>query len=211
MSGRCRTSLALSLVAACLAVAVGPASAGRLSFSSTTFRLVWPEMRVTMPLSTTELTMQAICGVTLAGTFHARTLAKTAGQLVATLSPTTIIPTPCRVGRGIYLLENWHLRYESFGGTLPSISSLTFSLTGLNAVWEEPLWGFRCLYGATPESPARVVATVVRGAITGIRWDETQGIPGGGEGGICGRPATFSGSGTMAEKSSSAAITFSLI
>jgi hypothetical protein len=211
MSGRCRSSLTLALAAICLAIAIGPASASRLSFSSTTFRLIWPEMRVTMPLSTTEFTMQAICGVTLAGSFHARTLAKTAGQLVATLAPTTIIPTPCRVGRGIYLLENWHLRYESFNGTLPNISALTFSLVGLNATWEEPLWGFRCLYGATPESPAHVIATVVRGAITAIRWDETQGIPGGGESGICGTPARFSGSGTMAERSSSAAITVSLI
>jgi hypothetical protein len=210
MSRLCKSSLVLALTIACLSGMTALASANRLSVSSTTLRAVWPEWTVTARWGETVL-FQSVCALTLHATLHTASFAKVSGSLLARADPATLAPT-CRTGSPILLTERlpWHLRYASFSGTLPNMSSVAFDIVGVSFLWREPL-GARCLYGGTEASPARFSATLERGGVTSVRWDETRPVPGGGEGGLCPSTVTYSGSGTMMTINSTTRITVTLI
>jgi hypothetical protein len=63
------------------------------------------------------------CRLTLEGSLHARTMAKVAGSLIGYI--TRVRTGQCTVGTTL-LTETlpWHVRYESFSGTLPNITLL---------------------------------------------------------------------------------------
>jgi hypothetical protein len=116
-----------------LATSVGTASARNLSVSNQNFRIVWR-----------ELTFGGIvnCEVTLEGSFHYRTIVKRERTLIGWITR-AIVRHPCRTGEGwadngsevilggrtaVKATLPWHLTYETFLGTLPTITGLRILL-----------------------------------------------------------------------------------
>lgn len=123
-----------------LAVGVATATAGRLQTSSQQVRATWPQVNFEVGLGS-----PIRCALTLEGSFHGRTFAKTREALVGYVT-TASMQSACNGGELHLLAETlpWHLRYDSFSGTLPRFNSIRFRLVELN-LWFTVL-GFRCLY-----------------------------------------------------------------
>ncbi|MBS1869629.1 MAG: hypothetical protein JSS99_08200 [Actinobacteria bacterium] len=161
---RTRSKLLTLLAAvAVLAVAVGTANAGRFSTSEQRFRITWSSFELG---GFTELIR---CRVTLEGSFHSRSFAKVAEALVGYITGGTIAH-PCTGGEqwlfngrevqnGTTLANTlpWHLRYESFSGSLPNITELSFKVVGMRLLRESELFGIRlrCTYTTTAAEPFR--------------------------------------------------------
>lgn len=115
----CSKLLVAALVAtASLASAIADASASRLSVTSELFRVTYSEMSFT----TEEGSSSTRCPVTLEGSFHSKTMTKTSALLVGYI--TRASAGTCTSGSITWLGETlpWHVRYESFRGTLPAIT-----------------------------------------------------------------------------------------
>jgi hypothetical protein len=159
---KARKLLLAAVAAAMLVLAlVSSASAGRLSSSSTSIRVSFREITFNLPFGNTT------CAVTLEGSFHGRTIAKTAGLLVGYITRATM--GACAAGSVTILAETlpWHIRYASFAGTLPNITS--FRVNAVNASFRvrEP-FGVTCLVRSTEGEP--IVLTANReagGAVAG--------------------------------------------
>lgn len=110
-----------------LALAVTNASANQLSISNQNIRSTWTSLR-----SITSTNATILCPVTVEGSFHGRTIAKTIGALVGYITRASVANSSCTGGRFTVHNESlpWHLTYEGFGGTLPSIERITVSLLG---------------------------------------------------------------------------------
>ena len=109
-------ALAASLAAVLvLATAVVGASARSLSFSTQNIRVTWRSLEFI-----TEL-VAVRCGVTLEGSFHNRTIAKSVGTLIGAITRIDVDSRNCTNGEGIPLRQTGHLTYEGFTGTLPNI------------------------------------------------------------------------------------------
>jgi hypothetical protein len=117
-----------------LASAVSTASAGRLSISNQFIRATWRNLEF-IALATIR------CPVTLEGSFHSRTITKVTRLLIAAITKVTVKQESCNGGRiipyngsenllGVAAPQTlpWHLTYESFVGTLPSIERIRFLL-----------------------------------------------------------------------------------
>ncbi|HEX4805441.1 MAG TPA: hypothetical protein VFU94_06035 [Conexibacter sp.] len=85
------------------------------------------------------------CSVTMEGSFHERTFAKTAEALIGAITR-AIAAHPCEGGGEEWAIHNgtetvlrgipatslpWPIRYVSFTGTLPLITTVTVNLTGI--------------------------------------------------------------------------------
>jgi hypothetical protein len=133
------TRLALTALgaSALLAAGVSTASAGRLSTSNQSIRATWRALEFAGTGSIIR------CQVTLEGSFHSRTIAKTSGSLIGMVSRVRVKQESCT--NGIAAAFNgaeryngttspntlpWHLRYVSFEGTLPTIRGVKVSLAG---------------------------------------------------------------------------------
>jgi hypothetical protein len=149
---RALVGAAVGLVA--LAAAVDGATASRISVSEQQIRATWSELSFQIQAG------GAIrCAVTLEGSFHARTFAKTQGALVGYVTR-ALLHAPCTNG-DIHFLNGieagsantlpWHLRYDSFRGTLPNFTAVRLQLVGLGFYYT--LMGTRCLYASTAASP----------------------------------------------------------
>ena len=114
-------------------LAIGTASANRLSTSGQTFRAVWTPLTFA---SAEEGGIQIRCNVTLEGTFHTTTITKET-RLIGYVTSTSFAH-PCE-GFGEFFMYNgterilgttlgtslpWHLTYEGFTGTLPNMRTL---------------------------------------------------------------------------------------
>jgi hypothetical protein len=97
----------------------------------------------------------------------------------------------CETGLVTVLTETlpWHIAYASFGGILPNITRLQFSLIGGSVLIE--VLGSRCLARSTIEQPAAVEEVLGSGGrVEGIIPDSNLRIPlRGGLGGF-GCPAS---------------------
>jgi hypothetical protein len=138
-------------VAATLALALGvlssAATATRLALDSSTLRLVWFELR----FEGSGGFFGASCQVTLEGSLHSRTISKVGSSLIGFVTRAAINEAACTGGRARVLAATlpWHLRYASFGGTLPDISRFTVTPVGISLLVEA--FGFAsCLYTASP-------------------------------------------------------------
>jgi hypothetical protein len=162
-----------------LAAAVGQASARRLMFSEQTIRTAMMLRLEAAPAATTN------CPVTLEGSFHSRTLSKVCGQLIGYITAAATNKLGCAVGqRTLFLappdgtLENttlpWHVRFDSFEGTLPRITGLRMAIVGFGI---KVLSG--CEYQSTTTRPAYVLMTVAAetGRVEAIRFLEEPAIP----------------------------------
>jgi hypothetical protein len=107
-----------------LALNISTASARTLSVSSQNFRGTFNDLEFRVGESTRD-----DCRVTLEGSLHARTIAKVAGALLGYI--TRVQTGQCNLGTTILTSTlPWHVRYESFSGTLPNITLLVVRVRG---------------------------------------------------------------------------------
>ncbi|MBS1868330.1 MAG: hypothetical protein JSS99_01570 [Actinobacteria bacterium] len=204
MSMRTRSKLLLATltVAVMLASAVATASAGRLSVSEARFRITWSSLELS------GFATNVRCALTLEGSYHSRTSAKTAEALAGYITGATV-RHPCTGGEawafnGTENLEGttlanslpWHIRYESFSGTLPNITEITDKLVGARFLIKATFLGItiRCVYTTTATEPAHgptrrdiTSRTLTSHRAEGSIRSETGGCPTG----------TFSGEGPI--------------
>jgi hypothetical protein len=212
MQHRARSVRAVLLAAGILAVAVSAASATRIAVSNPGIRIVWSVVNFNNG--------EARCAVTMEGTLHSRTITKTGGLLIGYITRGRIT-RPCEAGTAWFLTPEeiagtpqslpWHLRYDSFVGTLPDITSTRWQIIGMK--WKiRNAFGGECLYESTATNPVfiRLNRSTMTGAITGVEFDATRTIP-RKEGAGCQDPGSLSGSGTMTLLETTTAITLTLV
>ncbi len=144
----CKLLLAASGATIVLAALVSGASANRLSQSSSTLRATWTSAEFGGGFGTVR------CSLTIESSLHSRTFTKTAGALAGYVTRASV--GPCASGSATILAATlpWHLRYASFTGTLPSISSITMNVIGVAFQIREPTFGITCLATSTTTEPA---------------------------------------------------------
>jgi hypothetical protein len=144
-----KTLLVLAGATVLLGALVATASAGRLSTSSQELRATFAPLEFSGGFGTTR------CPLTLEGSFHQRTTSKAAGSLVGYLTRATA--GACSQGSVTVLTETlpWHIRYASFSGTLPNITSVTANIVGSAFRVREP-GGVTCLARSTEAEPTSV-------------------------------------------------------
>ena len=211
---RCTSRLlTASLAVLSLALAVGVASANRLSVDDQDFLIaVTPVRFESGGLGRVE------CSVSLGGSFHSGSFAKVAGSLVGVISQPTIDLPACVGGTLSILVEAlpWHVRYQSFAGRLPAISSAGLNWVGISLVIRFAAFGVTCL-GRTTEAEPLAVSLVIneRGVVTSVPISEASVIDlvDIGTGTLCdvgGARWTIAGSGAMEDRARSS-VTLSLI
>jgi hypothetical protein len=120
-----RTSAKLGLTALIaallLASALSTASARNLSTNTQNIRTTWSRLEFVG-------TLTVRCPVTLEGSFHSRTIPKVARLLIGAVTRIDIRSASCTGGTATVARLPWHITYEGFTGTLPSISSVRLLL-----------------------------------------------------------------------------------
>jgi len=207
---RTRSKLLLAAISATalLGLAIGTASARNLEISNSAsgFRITWNPLRIQAG------GREALCPVTLEGTFAAGTIAKRAGASLSRVTGANV--GTCTRNTATLLRETlpWEVQYSSFTGTLPVIT--TVSLNIIRMSFNVNLEGIACLAPSRTEQPVGGIATVeASGRIIGLRADETRTIETTG-GIFCtiGGPASFAGEArTITARASTAAVTIRLI
>jgi hypothetical protein len=143
----CKLLLAAMGATVLLGALVSSASARNFSVSEQHIRSSFSRVDFHFPEITTT------CHVTLEGSLHTRTIAKTLGSLIGYI--TSAILGPCANGTATILRETlpWHVRYSGFSGTLPAITSVTVHVIG--AAWRiRESGGIACLARSTTGEPA---------------------------------------------------------
>ncbi len=193
MRNRIANALAALGAALTLAAAVGSASANRLSYSETRFRIIWTSLTFSGSGGGFVIT----CPVTLEGSFHSATLAKVREAQVASITRATVNNERCTEGQATILGESlpWTVTYQSFGGTLPTIASVRHDLIGAAFQIEAGL-GVICLARSSSTFPAAgEAAREAGGAITSLTPDGSLAIPVTGT--ACPTSGIFSGAGEV--------------
>jgi len=193
MRNRIKAALAAAVAALTIATVVDEATANRLSYSNERFRIIWTSLTFSESGGGFPIT----CPVTLEGSFHYRTMTKVRDSVVAVISRAIVNDPGCTEGQATILSETlpWNVSYQSFGGTLPNITSVRHKLIGA-AFQIEPGLGISCLARSTPESPAAGEATREAGGnITSLTPDPSLAIPVTGT--ACPSAGIFSGSGEV--------------
>jgi hypothetical protein len=197
--------IAAGLVASLvMGLAVGLASAGRISTSNPRFRVTWAAMTV----SSLENEFSIRCPLTLEGSFHSATIRKTRGALIGAITRAAVNGTepPCTGGRLTVLQEMlpWHVTWDSFRGTLPRIETIAFLLHGYSWRGEATILGFRifCLFGDKGRPEENLISDAAVNAETGQITTDTVGngrysslVAGSSE--LCPRRAAFAASGQV--------------
>ncbi len=139
--------LAAMIATACLGALVASASAGRLSSSTQAISATWTRLSFTGGFGTIG------CSISLAGSLHAATHAKTAGTLIGYITEANV--TSCSFGGVTILRETlpWHRTYRLFAGTLPNITGIATDVVGFSYRFQEPAFGASCLARSTAASP----------------------------------------------------------
>jgi len=128
-----RLMLAAVAATALLGLVVGSASARSLSTDEKNFELIWDnaltgKTKLELIDNTAGLNLQ--CKVTLLGRFRENTITKTGGNNQGTINHGEV--SECEGGSATIKQETfpWNLRYRSFTGTLPRITSISAGLIG---------------------------------------------------------------------------------
>jgi len=192
-----RTFLKLALTAALATVALtatmGVASANRLSIDDQDFDIRWARLNFTGAGGSINVS----CEVTLLGRFHSATITKTRGSLIGFIDHVSVNTPGCVGGQGIPLTEAlpWHVRYDSFTGTLPRITTVRLALVGARFLITAS--GTTCTATTTETNPAFGTGAVsATGQITSLA--ASGSIPLSGPF-LCSlaSPGSFSGSGVV--------------
>ncbi len=175
-------SLAATLL---LGLAVGTASATRLEVSNQGIRIVFLltegsgggplELANNVGLPTVR------CSVTLEGTLHSRTITKTSGLLIGYITRAAVDGTHCLGGSATVDSTSlpWHVRYQSFTGTLPTITFVTVQLIGARFS-VTPTGGPTCNARTTAAQPATGRFGVNAGELTEVLGGGSIGLEGPG-------------------------------
>jgi hypothetical protein len=158
-----------------LAVAVTTASATRLSVSNQNIRATWTSLEKVAEGVTTIR-----CQMTLEGSFHTRTIAKVSRSLIGAITKAAVKQETCTNGsvsvfNGVDRYNGtttpntlpWHLTYDSFTGTLPSI-------TAVNLLFSRYRFGLTVAglctgqYGSATDNIVLAATRDASGAITGL-------------------------------------------
>jgi hypothetical protein len=176
------------------------AGASTLSASARPVRAVWPE-ESKLHFSNTAAGIEVACAVTMEGSFHSSTIAKTRGSLVGYITRAIQAPIEtCQktnITNVLVLTASlpWHVRYDSLTGTLPSITGIRFQTVGVAILVTG--FGQSCLYRSSVAGPAFAIANrEVGGAITSLSAEEGSSIPLMAGGALCPATATYSGAAT---------------
>jgi hypothetical protein len=162
MRNRSKLLLTTLTAALVLSVAVGIASARRIEASEQRVYIIWSALEFK-----SGILNPIRCPVTLLGSFHSRTISKVSGQLVGFINHGTVAEARCTGGRARVLPETlpWHVRYDSFAGTLPTITRIRLQL--INASFLVEAFGFAsCLYRTEATRPALGDAAVSAEEVT---------------------------------------------
>jgi hypothetical protein len=214
------TALTAALV---LGAAVGTTSARRFEVSNQRFRVVWTALEFTgrEPFGGT---LRITCPVTLEGSLHSRTLSKVSGQLVGYITSANLT-RPCNGGEAWILNGSerlwdgttptttlpWHIRYDSFTGTLPIIEAIRVQLVGAAFLIRGPL-GVNCLFRSTAAAPAfGFLNREAGGNISGLRADETSRILRSEGTAGCPPEGSFAGEGTVTLQGTTTKIRVTLV
>jgi hypothetical protein len=180
-----------------MALTVSLASARRFGLSNQTFRAIWTLLRFEI-----EGTATIECPVTLEGSFHSRTLSKVSGQLVGYVTRAFVRGglTEClNTGNVRANTETlpWHIQYNSFIGTLPSISEINFEIIGADVnVDPSSIFLPNCRIRSEQAHPAQILL-IITGDVKIVRPDPVRKIPlpgvceFGGEANLRGTGETF--------------------
>ncbi len=223
-----RTSISLYLAALTatlvLAGAVGSASARSLSVSETGFRITFSSLEFGSSVVTVR------CRLTLEGSFHRRSGPKIPRSLIGTISRAIVAHPGCSGGEA--WVDNgteseplgtapnrlpFHLTYESFGGILPRITEINFSLNGASLVLQTSFIGIACRgrYGRAEDNITAHAALGAGGAIGSVTPDSTSNrasLVGALVGSTCPTTGSFSAtSNAPTSLSSGSPITVTLI
>ena len=179
MHTRSKLLLAALTSALLLAALVSSASANRLSQSEASFRVTYSPLSFVPSFGSSMR-----CPVTLEGTYHSRTIAKTAGALIGYVNRVVIGTCESGVMRANTETLPWHVQYSSFTGTLPTITSISQTLIRPSFEMEGRIFGLevRCRY-TTPRQLWINTRETTRGPITEQRpgaestTSETGGCP----------------------------------
>jgi hypothetical protein len=190
-----RSKLILAGLVAALVLAFGTngASARNLSFShGALFNASWRQVRFSSGGS-----VVSECDVTLEGSFHYRTMLKVREALIGAIS--RVVANNCRTGSATVLSTNlpWHIRYQSFEGTLPNITGIRAVLVLAEFRVHERIFGTECLTITSAAAGAAGIARLSAGSerrlVIGLTADPANRIR-------CGiLEGSFEGTGTIAE------------
>jgi len=137
--------LAALAASALLALAVGSASAGRFSTNERNFELIWDNAlagKTKLELIGRSAGVNIQCKVTLLGHFNENTIIKATGIDQGSINHGEL--RECEGGSATIRAETfpWNLRYRSFTGSLPNITSISTGL--LNARFRSEAGGLTC-------------------------------------------------------------------
>jgi hypothetical protein len=154
-----------------LGAIISTASANRIATSNQFFRVVWTELPFVG-----FVTIR--CPVTIEGSFHSSTISKVTEALVGYVTRAAV-GNPCPSGNGSARILTatlpWHMRYDSFEGPLPNITSIKLRLIG--AAFEVTSSGVFCLFQSTVASPMKGVVNVEAGHAATTLRAEAAPIP----------------------------------
>ena len=193
MQGIRRIFVGGAILVLTVVVTSAAASANRLSVTRQTFAAQWSSLSIDGAGSDIE------CTVFIGATFHSRTISKVRGSLIGHIIDAPQ-PTSCLGGSATMLQETlpWHVSYEGFTGTLPTISGIVFLLVGVRIRVDPNGIQPPCLAETTTMN--NLSATAIRdadGDIGGLRADETDRIPLLGDFGCNTFTAAFSGTAAV--------------
>jgi hypothetical protein len=151
-------------VIAALTMAAGSTAANRLSISGTQWRMVWSRVEISGGFGS-----GVTCpGITLEGSLHSRTITKVRESLIGyvTKAGGSGRCTGGVIGRASVLTAGlpWHVRYTSFGGALPTISSISLRIIGFEYQITEAGFGISCLLRSNESEAEDIVMTWSRGS-----------------------------------------------
>jgi len=179
-----------------LASLVGVASARSLSSSSQGLRASYASLEFAGGFGTVR------CEVVVEGSFHGRTTQKSVGTLVGYITAGNV--TRCASG-GVTVDRAtlpWHVRYAGFSGTLPNISAISATESGLSFRAREPTFGVTCQV-----TNASASVTFTRETATGA----TTNVSVSGTAPCSGINGTLTGTTTNVDNGAGARITVTLI
>jgi hypothetical protein len=214
MYNRSRLLVAGITAAFVFSMAIGSASANRLSTSAQDIDMRWSNL-----IFSSDAGSSVTCPITLQGSFHSRTLGKVVNGLIGFVSRGSVrgqnSAGNCTGGTGTVLTATlpWHITYRSFQGTLPNITGVKINLIG-TSFQIQPEGSLTCLARATTTNPMVGTVNLSSGRATSLSADPSASIPLTGSGGFCafGGEGHFEGTtSSVTRLASTASITITLI
>jgi hypothetical protein len=157
LRGKCLSGMVA--VIATMTMIAGSTAASKLSISGTQWRIAWNRVEISGAFGS-----GVTCpGITLEGSLHSRTIAKVRESLIGyvTNAAGSGICTGGVISRASVLTAGlpWHVRYTSFSGALPTISSIALRIIGFEYQITEAAFGINCLVRSNESEAEDIVMT----------------------------------------------------